>query len=219
MNYVYPLKEKKQAEQMIDFWFNVYQKETRPTYKKIAFRNAFMIELGIFCLGMRISDLRLVKVGDILGKAEFSFKEEKHNNKKDGSKNKKSNLVQTRQISDYYQKAIAGYVKKMGLKQSDYLFFSRQANPDGSNRPIGRVQAFNVIDEAGTKVGIEINCSCHTLRKTFAHLIYDRTKDLVFVQKLLGHQSPATTISYLGYDRQHEREVLGEFNSDTNRWS
>lgn len=48
----------------------------------------------------------------------------------------------------------------------------------------------------------EPSVSTHSLRKTFATRLYAETKDLVAVQRILGHADPRETVRYLGLDRR-----------------
>lgn len=41
-----------------------------------------------------------------------------------------------------------------------------------------------------------------SLRKTFAHNLYDRTGNLRYVQKMLGHEDLLTTMMYLDSEPQ-----------------
>lgn len=48
-----------------------------------------------------------------------------------------------------------------------------------------------------------IPVSSHDLRATFATEVHNRTRDIVLVQKLLGHASVTTTQVYIGVDEAH----------------
>lgn len=48
----------------------------------------------------------------------------------------------------------------------------------------------------------------HTLRHRFATRAYQGSKDLLMVQKLLGHEKPETTAMYVGMDTSESRAVV-----------
>lgn len=56
--------------------------------------------------------------------------------------------------------------------------------------------------------------TAHTLRHRFATRAYDRTRDLLLVQKMLGHTSPATTQRYVEYARDTMRSVVEQLATD-----
>lgn len=45
----------------------------------------------------------------------------------------------------------------------------------------------------------------HTMRRTFAHLFYEKTGDIRYVQKALGHSKQSTTEIYMNKDAQYEK--------------
>lgn len=50
----------------------------------------------------------------------------------------------------------------------------------------------------------------HTLRHRFGTRSYAKTRDLVFVQEAMGHESPETTRRYVDFDRSRMRGILEE---------
>jgi hypothetical protein len=48
----------------------------------------------------------------------------------------------------------------------------------------------------------------HALRHSFATRAYERTGDLVAVQRVLGHESPQTTLRYLAIADETLRAVV-----------
>lgn len=57
------------------------------------------------------------------------------------------------------------------------------------------------------RVKAATGCAPHELRHWFASTVHDGTGDLLAVQKLLGHASPATTQVYVGVPRQRLRDA------------
>lgn len=71
---------------------------------------------------------------------------------------------------------------------------------------IGDRQARRTVTELGRRAGLERPISSHDLRATFATALYEKTKDIRLVQKILGHASVVTTQVYIGVSLAREAE-------------
>ena len=87
------------------------------------------------------------------------------------------------------------------------LFPSR--NGQGS-KPMSRRTAHDVLKTAFIEAGLNGHLATHSLRKSFAQRLYDRTGDIFMVQEMLGHRNVATTQKYLGVNYASAREALEE---------
>ena len=85
------------------------------------------------------------------------------------------------------------------------LFPSR--NGQGEKR-MSRRTAHDVLKKAFVAAGLNGHLATHSLRKSFAQRLYDRTGDIFAVQKMLGHKSVATTQKYLGVNYASVREAM-----------
>ena len=63
---------------------------------------------------------------------------------------------------------------------------------------MSRRTAHNVLKDAFMSAGLNGHLATHSLRKSFAQRLYDRTGDIFAVQEMLGHRNVATTQKYLG---------------------
>ncbi|MCY4552997.1 MAG: tyrosine-type recombinase/integrase, partial [Candidatus Poribacteria bacterium] len=63
---------------------------------------------------------------------------------------------------------------------------------------MSRRTAHNVLKDAFVSAGLNGHLATHSLRKSFAQRLYDRTGDIFAVQEMLGHRNVATTQKYLG---------------------
>lgn len=61
-----------------------------------------------------------------------------------------------------------------------------------------RVAITRTADEAGVLGSTGAGVSSHDLRATFATEVYEKTRDIILVQRLLGHASVTTTQVYVG---------------------
>jgi len=85
------------------------------------------------------------------------------------------------------------------------LFPSR--NGQGKKR-MSRRAAHNVLKTAFESAGLNGKLASHSLRKSFAQRLYDRTGDIYAVQEMLGHKNIATTQKYLGVNYQNVRDAV-----------
>lgn len=152
-------------------------------------RNAIMFGLGVFC-GLRISDILNLKVKDVRRKWNLKVKQQKTGNVIE--------IVLNREL----KKMIDEYTKDM--KETDYLIKSRT----GKNKAISRTQAYRIMKDIQEEFNLN-KIGCHSTRKTFAYWLYiDNKKDIGLVQKALGHQSSATTLAYIGMDKERVNEAI-----------
>ena len=92
------------------------------------------------------------------------------------------------------------------------LFPSR--NGQGTQR-MSRRTAHNVLKAAFEEAGLNGHLATHSLRKSFAQRLYDRTGDIFAVQEMLGHKSVATTQKYLGVNYANVRDALEGMSLDS----
>ena len=87
------------------------------------------------------------------------------------------------------------------------LFVSR--NGQGKQR-MSRRTAHNVLKNAFQLAGLNGHLATHSLRKSFAQRLYERTGDIFAVQEMLGHKNVATTQKYLGVNYANIRSAVEE---------
>lgn len=143
-------------------------------------RIALLFYAGVFT-GLRISDLIRLKYEDFRKSVVFVTE------KKTG---KERRIKWQPQLKELFNEIDDG--KKTGC-----VFTS------DSNRAKGNLWSYvytgNVIKAYCELAGLEGRFNNHTLRKTFAYMLYINSgKDLVLVQKALNHSSVVTTRRYLG---------------------
>ena len=87
------------------------------------------------------------------------------------------------------------------------LFPSR--NGQGALR-MSRRTAHDVLKAAFEAAGLNGHLATHSLRKSFAQRLYERTGDIFVVQEMLGHRNVATTQKYLGVNYASVRQAIEE---------
>lgn len=166
--------------------------EVKSKLLKSGYRDYLLFVTGINT-GLRISDLIKLKVKDIKNRTHIVIKEEKTNKLKRFLIN--SNL---KEIFDCYIK---------NLQDEDYIFKSRQ----GINRPITRVQAYRIINNAVNTTDITDKIGTHTLRKTFGYHHYQIYKDVAMLQDIFNHSAPSVTLRYIGINDDIKDKTIETF--------
>ena len=77
-------------------------------------------------------------------------------------------------------------------------------------QPMSRRTAHNVLKDAFVSAGLNGHLATHSLRKSFAQRLYDRTGDIFAVQEMLGHRNVATIQKYLGVNYANVRKAVEE---------
>jgi site-specific recombinase XerD len=132
-----------------------------------------------YACGLRVSEVVSLKVKHIDGQRKTIFIEK--------AKGKKDRVVS---ISPNMLIMLREYYKQYQPKY--YLFEGQFENEHLSERSMQQV-----IQKAKRKAGIKQDGSMHMLRHSFATHLLDKGIDVVFIQKLLGHNNIKTTLRYL----------------------
>lgn len=143
-----------------------------------SYRNYFLFFMGINS-GLRISDILSLRVCEVKAATHLKIREKKTGNSR--------RIL----LTDTLRNEIEKYCRS--LDDSDYLFPSRNGN-----KPISRIQAWNIINSAARDVGIEDAIGTHSMRKTFGYHFYQKYKDLALLQQIFGHSSQSVTLRYIG---------------------
>ena len=87
--------------------------------------------------------------------------------------------------------------------------------------PMHRQTAHDILKDAFIAAGLNGKLATHSLRKSFAQRVYNKSGDIYLVKELLGHRNVSTTQSYLGVNYADAREAVEEIallsESDRNR--
>ena len=166
-------------------------------------RNALLFRVGLNTI-LRIQDILDLKVNNIFHddgrfRLYLSLYERK-------TRKTKSRLMKNIKLNSLLRKAIKDYVEFFELSLEDYIFFS-MLDPD---KNLDRVQAWRILKKAADRVGID-NFGTHSMRKTLAWTIYKKTRDISLVMIMLNHNSPKTTLRYLGITQESIDKTYEEF--------
>ena len=147
--------------------------------------------------GLRISDIVKLNYNDIRNsdgtmKIHISIVE------------KKTNTLKRFPIVNGLYTELDKYTKNM--RDGEYIFKSHK----GQNKPITTTQAYRIISNAATNIGLE-EVGTHTLRKTFGYHHYKQFKDIAILQQIFNHSSPTVTLRYLGIDQDEIDKSYSNF--------
>lgn len=95
--------------------------------------------------------------------------------------------------------AVAAWIQIRGAEPGP-LFFATTKGGKIVQRRLTDHAVFAIVRKLCRRAGVA-DCGCHDFRRTFASELIDAGADLVVVQKLMGHSSPALTARY---DRRGE---------------
>lgn len=174
MNEVGALKDKKQIEKL------------KAILRKNGHRDYLLFVMGIN-LGLRIVDLLNLKfesVSDGTNGIANSIK----------IKEQKTGKTKTFYVNDTVRRALAEFIRSTPHASSDYIFASRK----GGGKPISRIQAYRIINEACYHARIKGSIGTHTLRKTFGYWAHKQGIDITLLMKIFNHSSPSITQRYIG---------------------
>ena len=164
--------------------------------KEESLRNRAIIET-LYGSGLRVSELVDLRLSRLNLKDGYLIVEGK------GSKQRLVPMspVASELILDYMEQRIRGPIKP---GNSDILFLNRRG------AAMSRVMVFYIVRDLATAAGIEKKVSPHTLRHSFATHLLEGGANLRAIQEMLGHESIATTESYIHLDRSRLRRELLE---------
>ena len=145
--------------------------------------------------GGRISELLSLRVGDVYQNknpvGDLLFKKSVVKGK-ENSRAVPVNRDGRQAIDDL----IRWHIETYGTTENNRPLFPSR-NGDGQ-KPLSRRNAHDVLKMAFMRAGLNGHIATHSLRKSFAQRLYDKTGDIYLVQELLGHRNISTTQKYLG---------------------
>ena len=155
-------------------------------------RRYLLFICGVY-LGLRISDLLRLRVGDLRGKTLIM-------------REKKTRKRTELPIADTVRRAARDLLAD--CDDTDFVFESRRRGQNGEARPISRRMAYNDIKAIAGAAGLIFPIGCHTLRKTFGYHQYQMDHDVAFLMEWYNHSSPKITLRYIGIDQDNRKKKI-----------
>jgi integrase len=176
-------------------------------------RNKALFILGVRT-GYRISELLSLTVGDVLhhGKVVDHITVQRRHMKGGKAGNTSGRTVplhpEARAALSVWLEVLA---KRLGtLEASLPVFCSRVKDPaTGLRKAISRQQAWEILKEAFAANELTGKLGTHVMRKTFANRMYEKlNRDLVKVQRAMGHRNINSTVSYLSFREEDITDAI-----------
>jgi len=146
-------------------------------------------------MALRISDLLALTFDDVKGNV-LRLNEQKTARKAKGDQPAKSGKAKTIEINDVARSIIEK--RRQAYPDDVFLFQSKSNRVKGAAKPVTREAVSRAFKAAGEEVcGDSRNVGTHSARKTRARIIYEDTKDIALVSKMLNHSSIRVTETYL----------------------
>jgi integrase len=189
---VQPIKNENKIKLMLEYLKNKGNK-----------RDPLLFLFGINT-GLRIKDILNLKVKSLFD-IDGNLKEYLDLFESKTMRRSTRHLKQIR-LNSVIRPALVDYVKYYELEPNDWIFFSLRT----PSLPLDRICAYTMLRDAARKCGIN-KFGTHSMRKTLAYNIYNKTKDLALVMKMLNHQNPEHTLRYIGVEQQNLDEAYEIF--------
>lgn len=131
--------------------------------------------------GLRVSDIVGLNVSDVVDKTHITIIEKKTQKRK------------SFYINDKLKRVLKPFIKDRDFDAP--LFLGKQG------KRLDRSQVHRFIKSACTTLGLKIQASTHTMRKSFGYHHYQQYKDSIILQKIFNHSSSRITLIYIGVDQ------------------
>ena len=184
MNTVYPIK---------DFELISKIKNDLSHYRSAAGKRRYLLFCCGIYLGLRISDILKLKVGDLTCHDILIIREQK------------TGKQSVFPINEDLKRIIKREFKNIDL---DMLIFSTPRKKGGA---ISRRTAYNDIQAIFRPYGINYAIGTHTLRKTFGYTFYKMCGDISMLMLWFNHDNIDTTKRYIGIDVDERANAIKKF--------
>lgn len=146
----------------------------------------------IYSGGLRIGEAINLKIGDIDSKRMLIHIK--------GAKGKKDRYTL---LSESFLGILREYYKN--YRPKDFLFEGQ------NNSKYSNTSAQKILKYAVERAGINKRITLHTLRHSFATHLLENGTDIRYIQELLGHNSPKTTMIYTHVSESSIRRIKNPF--------
>lgn len=170
-------------------------------------RNLMLFYLGV-ATGYRAQDIVCLTIGDIKEAIENEkfiiqeskqYEEWKTHMRKYPKSNKKPPKPREALIKPNLRKLLKVYVKNKN--KSEYAFPSNKGDSFIEQKSYSKI-----LSGVGKELNLK-HISGHSMRKTYAHRLWEATKDIEFVRIALGHKQIETTKRYLGLTNEVKEDA------------
>lgn len=177
-------------ESIINYAYEQNRKATTAFGKKVALRNALILEL-LFATGMRISELCSLKTNQ-LDLHDYIIRIY--------GKGSRERLIQI--CNENVRQLIDKYIITMKLEDNSFFFINRLHNR------LSEQSVRYMINNYRKNAKIIQHITPHMFRHSFATLLLEEDVDIRYIQQMLGHSSITTTQIYTHTSIKKQKEIL-----------
>jgi integrase len=178
--------------------------------KEVLAEKGRLRDLALFSLALdtllRASDLLALRVSDVQEgsgtiRAELAIRQ------------RKTAETLPVALSDGTRDVVARLIRDKGKRPGDFLFTADGNRKPKAPAPLNRRSYGQLVKKWCVIAHVDDPAmfSTHSLRRTRAAHIYENTRNLEAVRRVLGHKSLGATSAYLGIDNQMALDVARKF--------
>ncbi|MFV0529151.1 MAG: tyrosine-type recombinase/integrase [Lachnospiraceae bacterium] len=169
-----PIRNKEQLKALAEYFLEREQ-----------YRNHVMVVLGA-CTTLRISDILTFTWDDVYDEKRGAFRS------RITIIEQKTGKMKSIALNEQVIHALHLYYPH---RRDRFIFSNNRKN----SKPISRMQAWRIIHDAATKIGIGGKISCHSLRKSWGYHAWTSSEvSPVVIMEIYNHSSYEITRRYLG---------------------
>jgi integrase len=173
-------------------------------------RNKALFVVG-YRTGFRISELLSLRVGDVQQHSKIVDQvtvQRKHMKKKTEGRTVPLHPEARAALSVWME--VLQKMLKSTLDPQTPVFCSRvRETATGLRRAISREQAWRILKEAFGSNELTGKLGTHAMHKTFANHMYEKlNRDLVKVQRAMGHRNINSTVAYLSFREEDIADAI-----------
>lgn len=177
-------------ESIINYAYEQNKKATTAYGKKVALRNALILEL-LFATGMRISELCSLKTNQF-DSHDYIIRIY--------GKGSRERLIQI--CNENVRQLIDKYITTMKLEDNSFFFINRLHNR------LSEQSVRYMINDYTKNAKITQHITPHMFRHSFATLLLEEDVDIRYIQQMLGHSSITTTQIYTHTSIKKQKTIL-----------
>ncbi len=166
-------------------------------YVKPNTRNYMLIIVGLNS-ALRISDILHLTYGDVFDFQTKTWKD--HMIVTEQKTGKKNRIFMNKEILHTLEQC----TNPKNYSLDSWLFQSTKQK----DTPLSRFQAYRIIKEAASYVNLDVDVSCHSLRKTFGYHAWKQGTPPVLLMNIYNHSSFQITKRYLCIDQDDKDAVF-----------
>ena len=180
-----PIRDKRHISEMASYYL-----------KQGKLRNYLLIVMGVH-IGLRVSDLLRLRRGDVYDYGRGAFCS--HLTLTERKTGKLKTIALNKRVLSALALCFGGEIGSA----EDFLFPNNRKN----RAAIGRTQAWRIVRDAATAIGLACCIGVHGLRKTMGYHLWKAGVHAVMLMDIYNHTSFSVTKRYLGIT-QDERDKV-----------